>query len=173
MSSTPYDYLFTESSEKWGVPEAILKAIAWKESSMRPGIDPNPPRDGVGLMQMTEATARSLGYMGTREGLKDPAVNIDLGAQYVSRIADGQGGFNLADLYSEYNSGRAKLWETSQQVAANVAGFLKFFAAEVGVSIPDGLSIQQMLGIVGSLGGEAAGGVLLVLALVLYFARRR
>lgn len=169
--TTAYDALFAASAKRWNVPQSILEAIAWKESSMRPNIDPNPPTDGVGLMQMTEATARRLGYTGTREGLKDPATNIELGAKYVAAIIESQGGINLADLYSEYNSGRAALWRTSTEVARNVAGFLSWFAKVVGVPLPQGVSINDAMQKLGSLQTDTFVPLLFALALILFWKR--
>ena len=46
----------------------------------------------IGLMQIKLATARSLGYTGTAEGLRDPATNLLYGIKYLAgafRAANG------------------------------------------------------------------------------------
>lgn len=171
---TIYDALFQASGSRYGVPPTLLEAIARKESSLRPDIDPNPPIDGVGLMQMTMATAQRMGYAGDRDGLKDPAVNIDLGAKYSAAIIQSQGGvLNLPDFYSEYNSGRKDLWRTSTQVANNVAGFLREMAFVLGISIPDGTSIDDALSYLSSVKTESWGGIVLLLGMFLIFKKKK
>lgn len=164
-----FDSFFAASAAATGVPASVLVAVAWKESSMRPDVDPNPPNDGVGLMGITYRTAQALGYTGTREELKDAATNIEWGAKAAAEIIARQGGLNLANFYSEYNSGRAELWRTSQQVAANVAGFLRYFAREVGIELPATVSIDAALAALSTVSTAGFPAMLLFLGLVLYF----
>ena len=61
-----------------------------RESGYRPGL---VGRGGaIGLMQIKLATARSLGYTGSAEGLRDPATNLLYGIKYLAgafRAANG------------------------------------------------------------------------------------
>lgn len=170
---TDYDVFFQQSAAQYGVPAVLLEAIARRESSLRPWVDPNPPTDGVGLMGMTEATARGLGYQGTREGLKDPATSIDLGARYAAQIIAHQGGLYLPDFYSEYNSGRPTLWQSSSQVAANVRGFLGEYAAALGVSLPENWSIEAVAAqLSSSVQGQDIPFLMFVLAFGIYLFQK-
>lgn len=175
MSGTPYDSLFESAGASSGVPADVLEAVAWQESSMNPSADPNPPTDGLGLMGLTYATAQRYGYTGTRAGLLDPATNISFAAKYAAAIVADQGGLDLANFYSEYNSGSATLWQTSSQVATHVSDFLTEFASVVGVQLPDGVSIPDAVAALqGALTGSGATvGLLIVLGLMLWYRRKK
>lgn len=171
---TAYDALFNQSATKWGVPKELLEAIAWTESSMNPKAYRAEPRindASYGLMQLLEKTARGLGFTGTKEQLYDPAINIDLGGKLSAQIIKRQGGLNLADFYSEYNSGRSQLWKTSAQVATHVSNFLRNIAKVLNIELPKNVNIEDALKIVGSVSSQSLMPVLAVLGLILFFKK--
>lgn len=94
-----------------GVPSSLVQAVITVESGWR--------RDAtngtsIGLMQITPATARSLGYRGTVKGLFDPATNLSLGVRYLA-LAYARAGGDLCGTVSRYQSGI----ETKKPNAAN------------------------------------------------------
>ena len=72
------------------VPEALVHRVIVRESRYQPGL---VGRGGtIGLMQIKLATARSLGYTGTAEGLRDPETNLTYAVKYLAgayRAANG------------------------------------------------------------------------------------
>lgn len=130
---------------------ALLKAHAQAESAFHPGaIGPEPVIISRGLMQITTATARALGYTGdlgndvTRMGgLYDPAIAIPLAAQLIRQNLQGaNGAVNVA--IAAYNEGltRAKEdfaagrpWRTTDPAYVNkvrvaLADFLPYFVGQ-------------------------------------------
>ena len=76
------------------------------------------PKNGasIGLMQISHATARSLGYRGTAKGLFDPATNIGFGVRYLALAYERSRG-DLCATVSRYQSGI----DTQKPNAANRA----------------------------------------------------
>lgn len=66
------------SSQKYGVDEAIVRAIIHAESAYRPHVV--SPKNARGLMQLIPATAKRFGV----NDAFDPAQNIDGGVQYLA-----------------------------------------------------------------------------------------
>jgi len=129
--STAYDDLFHKYAAISGVPQPILEAVARTESSLRATIvTPEPGgHSSYGLFQILDSTARSMGY--DPQTLLDAETNIKAGSEFLARLIDQQGGLanlSLNDLYSAYNSGKAKLWQTSDQVYQHVQNFLANYA---------------------------------------------
>src|ERR1700749_5055870 len=85
-----YDALIATHAQANGVPEALVRRVIVRESRYRPGL---VGRGGtIGLMQIKLATARSLGYTGTAEGLRDPETNLTYAVKYLAgayRAANG------------------------------------------------------------------------------------
>lgn len=166
-----FESLFETASASSGLPSILLKAIAWTESSMVPTADAGAG-DGVGLMMVTMPTAWALGFRGTRDELKDPAINVKFGTLAALDIVQRQGGLarlNLANFYSEYNSGKAQLWRTSTEVASHVRNFLVNFARLSAIPLPDDVSIDEALGEVAAIPAASLIPVLIALALIFYF----
>lgn len=74
------------AAKKHGVEEALLKAVATAESGFNP--QAVSPKGAVGLMQVIPDTAERFGVAGDKrrtldEKLKDPAINVPLGARYL------------------------------------------------------------------------------------------
>ena len=72
------------------MPEALVHRVIVRESGYRAAL---LGRGGtIGLMQIKLSTARSLGYTGDAEGLRDPATNLVYGVKYLAgayRAANG------------------------------------------------------------------------------------
>jgi soluble lytic murein transglycosylase-like protein len=72
-----------------GIPLALLHRIIMRESKYCPRL---VNRRYYGLMQITPATARSMGYHGSAKGLLNPETNLAFGAPYLANawaLADG------------------------------------------------------------------------------------
>jgi soluble lytic murein transglycosylase-like protein len=85
-----YDGLVATHAKANGVPEALVHRVIVRESRYQPGL---VGRGGtIGLMQIKLSTARSLGYTGTAEGLRDPETNLTYAVKYLAgafRAANG------------------------------------------------------------------------------------
>jgi soluble lytic murein transglycosylase-like protein len=85
-----YETLITAHAKANLVPEALVHRVIVRESKYQAAL---LGRGGaIGLMQIKLATARSLGYTGTAEGLRDPATNLLYGIKYLAgayRAANG------------------------------------------------------------------------------------
>lgn len=75
--TSPYDDIFKEASQAYGVPEALLKAIAKAESDFNPSVISSA--GAIGIMQLMPGTAASLGV-----DPYDPRQNIMGGAKYIA-----------------------------------------------------------------------------------------
>ena len=65
-----------------GVPVALVHRVIVRESRYNPSL---VGRGGtIGLMQIKLATARSLGYTGSAEGLRDPDTNLAYAVKYLA-----------------------------------------------------------------------------------------
>ena len=181
---TAYDGLFADAAAVYGVPQDLLEALARTESGLRSGIRTWEAKAGeysYGLFQILESTARGLGFDGDAGELLDPALNTALAGQLARQLIDRLGsGFNLASFYSLYNSGRAELWNTSNQVAAHVKNFLENFGDVVGVNVPEEYSIAESLELLAGRGADVVAdnsGLALAglagLGLIVLLARRR
>jgi soluble lytic murein transglycosylase-like protein len=85
-----YEELVARHAQANGVPVELVHRVIVRESRYRPGL---VGRGGaVGMMQIKLATARSLGYSGTAEGLRDPETNLTYAVKYLAgayRAANG------------------------------------------------------------------------------------
>jgi soluble lytic murein transglycosylase-like protein len=85
-----YDALILRFAKMHGVPESLVHRIILRESRYNPKLT-NRHRY-FGLMQISYATARSMGYTGTPEGLLDPAVNLTYAVPYLANAYRAAGG---------------------------------------------------------------------------------
>jgi hypothetical protein len=77
-----YNAMVASHAEANGLPEALVHRVIKRESGYRPQL---VGRGGtIGLMQIKLGTARSLGYTGTAEGLRDPATNLTYAVKYLA-----------------------------------------------------------------------------------------
>ena len=85
-----YDALVARHARANAVPEVLVHRVIVRESRYQPNL---VGRGGtIGLMQIKLATARSLGYTGTAEGLRDPETNLTYAVKYLAgafRAANG------------------------------------------------------------------------------------
>ena len=85
-----YDALVAAHAKANLVPEALVHRVIMRESRYQPDLVGHGGT--IGLMQIKLATARSLGYTGDAEGLRDPDTNLAYGVKYLAgayRTANG------------------------------------------------------------------------------------
>jgi hypothetical protein len=85
-----YDALVATHAKANGVPEALVHRVIVRESGYRAALLGHGGT--IGLMQIKLATARSLGYTGDAEGLRDPNTNLTYAVKYLAgayRAANG------------------------------------------------------------------------------------
>ena len=105
--------IIDRQAEANGLPSDLVKALITIESSWRRDAHNG---SSVGLMQITPATAKALGYSGSSTSLFDPETNIALGVRYLAQayeLADG----DLCGTVARYQSGL----NTTKANAANRA----------------------------------------------------
>jgi soluble lytic murein transglycosylase-like protein len=100
---TEYDVLVARHAKANAVPEALVHRVIVRESGYQAAL---LGRGGtIGLMQIKLATARSLGYTGDAEGLRDPETNLVYGVKYLAgayRAANGDHNRAMAYYASGY-----------------------------------------------------------------------
>ena len=96
--TTNLDSIFKEASDKYGVSERLLKAIAYTESGFQTNVTSSA--GAMGIMQLMPQTAASLGVTNAY----DPYQNIMGGARYISeKLTQYNGDKSLA--LAAYNAG--------------------------------------------------------------------
>jgi soluble lytic murein transglycosylase-like protein len=83
------DEMIARHARIHGIPEKLVHRVVMLESRYNPKI---VHRRYYGLMQITYATAKSMGYKGAPGGLLDPDVNLTYGVPYLAnayKAADG------------------------------------------------------------------------------------
>ncbi|HEX2895359.1 MAG TPA: transglycosylase SLT domain-containing protein [Marmoricola sp.] len=95
--TTPYADLFAAASQKYGVPAALLSAVAKQESGYNPSAVSHAGAQG--LMQLMPGTARRLGVTNPL----DPAQSIDGAARMLRDLTTRFGSTELA--LAAYNAG--------------------------------------------------------------------
>jgi len=76
-----YDDLIAKLAKRHGLPESLIHRIIVRESRYRPAAR---NRIYFGLMQITYATARSMGYKGPPKGLLDAETNLTYAVPYLA-----------------------------------------------------------------------------------------
>jgi soluble lytic murein transglycosylase-like protein len=76
-----YDALVATHAKANNLPETLVHRMIVRESGYRPSL---VSRGNIGLMQIKLGTARSLGYTGTAEGLRDPDTNLTWAVKYLA-----------------------------------------------------------------------------------------
>ena len=85
-----YEELVAKHAQANGVPVELVHRVIVRESRYRPGL---VGRGGtIGLMQIKLSTARSLGYTGSAEGLRDPDTNLAYAVKYLAGAYHAAGG---------------------------------------------------------------------------------
>lgn len=101
-----YDNEIRALATAYQVPPNLVKAVIMVESAWNPNAirgEAHLADASRGLMQVLYSTAKSLGYVGSPEGLFDPAQNINIGTRLLRRLHDQLG--NWTDAISAYNGG--------------------------------------------------------------------
>ena len=83
-----YSYIIEDKARKYGIPPQIIGNIIRTESSGNATAYRGVGENSRGLMQLTEATARDLGFTGDFDDLYDPEVNIEWGVKLLSKYRD-------------------------------------------------------------------------------------
>lgn len=87
------------SSEKYGIPPNVLKAVAWQESTWNPDAKSFDGQHGKGVMQIDD---RFHEFARTPD-VWDPKKNIEYGSKYLKSLYDQTGDWNAA--LKRYNGG--------------------------------------------------------------------
>lgn len=104
--------IFEKASEKYGVSEKLLEAIAWHESRFQ--TDVTSSSGAMGVMQLMPVTAKSLGV----RNAYDPEENIMAGAELVSDKLKEFGG-NLDLAMAAYSDGSGAVHRAGNKVPSS------------------------------------------------------
>jgi hypothetical protein len=102
------------------VPELLVHRVILRESRYQPKLLGSGGT--IGLMQIKLATARSLGYTGDAEGLRDPATNLAYGVKYLAGAYHAANGDHARAMHY-YASGYyevAKRWRFEHVAIAGI-----------------------------------------------------
>jgi hypothetical protein len=122
----------TQEAVASGIPPEIADAVAIVETGYQPGAIGSSGE--IGIMQILPSTAAQLGFHGTPEELRQPAINIHLAVQYLARAwAAGDG-----DICKALTKYRAGLGETvtsplSAQYCSRAIAWLLGRGSHVGI----------------------------------------
>lgn len=124
-----YDNIIKEASEKYSVPEYLIKAVIKQESNYMPNAISS--KGAIGLMQVMPSTGALLGITDT-ELLKDPYINIMTGTKYLSQMLNRYDG-RLDLSLSAYNAGpnlvdrlqRIPNIDETKNYVKNIIGYIK------------------------------------------------
>jgi soluble lytic murein transglycosylase-like protein len=83
-TAEPFVQMIVEAAATQGQDASLIKAIVHVESGFDAGAV--SAKGAMGLMQLMPATAQQLGLDDARTQLLDPAVNLRVGAQHLSRL---------------------------------------------------------------------------------------
>lgn len=97
-----YGKLIAKYAAQNGVPYRLARAVVQVESSFRAGVTGGAGE--IGLMQIKLATARGMGYKGTRKQLYNPATNLYWGMKYLGKAHRLAGGSTCGTIL-KYNAG--------------------------------------------------------------------
>ena len=97
-----YGKLIAKYAAQHGVPYRLGRAVVQVESSFRAGVTGGAGE--IGLMQIKLATARGMGYKGSRKQLYNPATNLYWGMKYLGKAHRLAGGSTCGTIL-KYNAG--------------------------------------------------------------------
>jgi soluble lytic murein transglycosylase-like protein len=95
------DPLIAKYSAQYNVPESLIRRVIVRESGYNPKARNGPY---YGLMQISYATAQSMGYRGAASGLLDADTNLKYAVKYLSG-AYLVGGHNADQAVRNYSRG--------------------------------------------------------------------
>ena len=99
-----YASLIAQHARANNIPVDLAMAVVRHESNFNARVTGKAGE--VGLMQIKYATARGIGYRGSRKALYDPATNLKWGMKYLGQARKLAGGSECGTL-SRYNGGLA------------------------------------------------------------------
>jgi len=76
-----YEAMVASHAQANGIPVELVHRVIMRESRYNPRV---VHRGNYGMMQIKLATARSMGYTGTAEGLLDPETNLTYAVKYLA-----------------------------------------------------------------------------------------
>jgi soluble lytic murein transglycosylase-like protein len=79
--SADTEALMAYYADVYDVPLRLVRRVAARESNFNPAARNGPY---YGIMQIRPATARTMGYRGTPEGLLDPDINLKYAVKYLA-----------------------------------------------------------------------------------------
>ncbi len=97
-----YGALIAKYAKQHGVPYSLARAVVQVESTFRPNVTGGAGE--IGLMQIKLATARGMGYKGSRKQLYNPATNLYWGMKYLGKAHRLAGGSTCGTIL-KYNAG--------------------------------------------------------------------
>lgn len=112
-SGSAFDSLIESAARRWGHDPALIHAVIQVESSY--AAEAVSPKGAVGLMQIMPDTARRYGVGNANSVLRDPAVNIDLGARHLSNMKRLFGG-DIRLALAGYNAGEQAVLNSGRRV---------------------------------------------------------
>ncbi len=102
VAAAPYSSYIAAYAKEYGVPVDLAHAVVKVESNFNPKARGSAGE--VGLMQIKPATARMMGYSGSKKGLFDPETNIKFGMKYLAVAHQLSGGATCGTIL-RYNAG--------------------------------------------------------------------
>jgi len=116
LAESPYDAMIATHAAANGVPEALVHRVIVRESRYNPRA---VSKGNYGMMQIKLATARSLGYTGTAQGLLDANTNLTYAVKYLAgAYRAAHGNHNLAVRYyagGYYYVAKRQGWNSNAQ----------------------------------------------------------
>jgi cell wall-associated NlpC family hydrolase len=131
MAGVPYANLFHDASARYGVPSALLAAVAHQESGFNPNA--RSSAGAVGLMQFMPGTAAGLGV-----NALDPTSSVNGAARYLSGLYKEFGSWDLA--LAAYNAGPGNVrkyggippFSETQHYVSNISALAQRYAQARG-----------------------------------------
>ncbi len=112
-TNNQYDIIIANVAKEFNLSDKMLKALIWKKSSFNSNLEKN---GGIGLMQITHSAAnhwaKENGYRITKEQLRNPSLNIKIGAWYLKKAKNYWKNYNeYSDTLAllEFNLGRQNM----------------------------------------------------------------
>lgn len=109
--------LISKQAAAHGVPTGLARAVVKVESNFRPDVTGRAGE--IGLMQIKLATARGMGYRGSRQNLYDPATNIYWGMKYLGKAHQLAGGSTCGTIMKYQGGHGAKKMSSANRKYCN------------------------------------------------------
>lgn len=101
--------MFNTATDKFDLPKGLLSAICYIESKHDPEAvnQDDGDSESLGICQIKEETARSIGFKGTKEQLMRPRTNVYYAAKYLKQQLNRYDN-NAMKAVAAYNAGSYK-----------------------------------------------------------------